>query len=220
MILQIATSEKNYPINLTPSQNSSSEFTITSPEDIISAIEGLFVYLKDHDINLPAVTLEKIFSSSPTLGPKSKLKKYDEKSSFKTCQIVDNKDTTPILEPIQCSPYPDPISDTNIEKSSPSFRSQNRDLFGSLTVKTNKSQISNANGYVEFECDLINGKKDGYGRWLHKNGKIKYEGQFQNDGPHGEDLIVYYQNGFIEYQGNMYEGLYNGYGKLYHYNGL
>ena len=68
----------------------------------------------------------------------------------------------------------------NVQKSSdsPTLPQDSREFYDDLTVRTNKSIITNLDGIAEFECDLVNGKKEGYGRWIHKNGKIKYEGEF------------------------------------------
>ena len=60
----------------------------------------------------------------------------------------------------------------------------------------------------------------GWGKWLHKNGKIRFEGIFVNDSPHGEEVELFYPNGNCEYRGGMSEGKYQGMGKLYHFNGM
>jgi antitoxin component YwqK of YwqJK toxin-antitoxin module len=84
---------------------------------------------------------------------------------------------------------------------------------------TNKSVLTSHEGWVEFEAEIFNGKKCGIGRWFHKNGRLRFEGEYVNDKPNGECVTIFYNNGNLEYQGKMVEGRYTGWGKLFHPNG-
>jgi hypothetical protein len=73
------------------------------------------------------------------------------------------------------------------------------DLNDSL-LNDGKSHISHLkSNTVEFEAELVNGKKEGWGKWFHKCGKLRYEGFWKNDRPHGENVKIYYSNGNLEY---------------------
>ena len=72
-------------------------------------------------------------------------------------------------------------------------------------------------GNIEkYEGPLINGKKEGKGIYIYKNG-CKYEGYFKNDKKEGSG-IFYYANG-DRYKGNFKEGNYHGKGTFYFNNG-
>ena len=76
-----------------------------------------------------------------------------------------------------------------------------------------KSKDTNTNKY---EGQIINGKKEGKGKYIYKNGAI-YEGYFKNDKKEGNG-IFYYTNG-DRYKGLFKEGFYQGKGIFYFHNG-
>lgn len=193
MILQIPTSEKLYEIPL--ASKSASTFSIVFQENIILAFEGLFLYMKDQNIKFPTKIIEKILEQFPTFVPKSILKPsrttlmnpptaFSTNSEQKHQRDYNKRDTMTLYN--STTNVPDInnqlIFETsmNVQKSSdsPTLPQDSREFYDDLTVRTNKSIITNLDGIAEFECDLVNGKKEGYGRWIHKNGKIKYEGEF------------------------------------------
>ena len=68
----------------------------------------------------------------------------------------------------------------------------------------------------KYEGQIINGKKEGKGKYIYKNGSI-YEGYFKNDKKEGNG-IFYYANG-DRYKGLFKEGFYQGQGIFYFHNG-
>lgn len=72
----------------------------------------------------------------------------------------------------------------------------NQSRIDTKSIFDTKSQISfSTNNRIEFDVELVKGKKEGIGKWFHKNGKQRYDGFFQNDGPHAQKCILYYSNG-------------------------
>lgn len=77
--------------------------------------------------------------------------------------------------------------------------------------------------YNVFSQDTINqldslGKKKGYWRVLHENGKIRYEGFFINGDPVGE-IKRYYTGGILQANLNYKQNSPEAYAKLYYENG-
>ena len=68
----------------------------------------------------------------------------------------------------------------------------------------------------KYEGQIINGKKEGKGKYIYKNGCI-YEGYFKNDKKEGNG-IFYYTNG-DRYKGIFKDGFYQGNGIFYFNNG-
>ena len=68
----------------------------------------------------------------------------------------------------------------------------------------------------QYEGQIINGKKEGKGKFIYKNGCI-YEGYFKNDKKEGNG-IFYYANG-DRYKGLFKNGFYQGNGIFYFNNG-
>ena len=68
----------------------------------------------------------------------------------------------------------------------------------------------------KYEGDLVNGKKEGKGKYKYKNGCI-YEGFFKNNKKDGKG-IFYYTNG-DRYKGQFEKGFYQGNGIFYFHNG-
>ena len=86
-----------------------------------------------------------------------------------------------------------------------------------LGIDTNTycSYIQNAEK-DKYEGELINGKKEGKGKFTYKNGCI-YEGFFKNNKKEGSG-IFYYTNG-DRYKGQFKQGFYQGKGVFYFHNG-
>merc|ERR1712194_423418 len=82
----------------------------------------------------------------------------------------------------------------------------NSSLMQSQRFSTNKSVLTSHEGWVEFEAELFEGKKCGIGRGFHKNGRLRFEGEFSNDKPNGECVTIFYNSGNIEYQGKWPRG--------------
>ena len=68
----------------------------------------------------------------------------------------------------------------------------------------------------KYEGDLVNGKKEGKGKYKYKNGCI-YEGFFKNNKKEGSG-VFYYTNG-DRYKGQFEKGFYQGDGIFYFHNG-
>ena len=89
-----------------------------------------------------------------------------------------------------------------------------------LDTKTYCSNTDNENtsknSINKYEGQIINGKKEGKGKFIYKNGCI-YEGYFKNDKKEGNG-IFYYTNG-DRYKGLFKDGFYQGNGIFYFNNG-
>jgi len=68
------------------------------------------------------------------------------------------------------------------------------------------------NGNLEYEGEMKNNKRDGYGKINLENG-MYYIGQWKNGFKHGKGTL-YYKNNSILYQGEFEDDKYNGEGKL------
>lgn len=62
-----------------------------------------------------------------------------------------------------------------------------------------------SNGYLLYEGGMKLGLKNGYGKWYHENGRLRYEGMWLDDGPHGE-VTIYRRDGNIAFIDNMEKG--------------
>ena len=58
----------------------------------------------------------------------------------------------------------------------------------------------------------------GHGIYLYADG-IRYDGDYQNDKPHGEKAKLFYNNKQLMYNGSMVEGKKEGNGIFYYPNG-
>lgn len=198
-IIQIITNTKTFEIPIEVS-NSITIFTISTDEYYINLLEAIMAYLKENSINIP----KHICCQHPKSISKDSIK-FDE---------------TPITSLLTSPKVKNELSDLKSTTSPVNFYQDENNSLGYLANWTsNKSIISNIGGNIEFDVPLVDGKKEGYGRWFHNNGKIKYFGDFVNDGPNGKNVVLYYNNGLIEYHGSMFEGKYHGWGKLWHFNG-
>jgi len=67
---------------------------------------------------------------------------------------------------------------------------------------------------------LINKKREGYGRIVHRtSNSLKYEGEFKNGFIDGKNLKIYHPNENLLYEGELSEGKRLGFGRLYWDNG-
>jgi len=66
-------------------------------------------------------------------------------------------------------------------------------------------------GSIKYEGDWVNGKREGNGKAVYKNGDY-YIGSFKNNFRDGKG-IEYYKNGNIRYEGDWVGGKKEGYGK-------
>ena len=57
------------------------------------------------------------------------------------------------------------------------------------------------NGNAKYDCDFVNDKKEGYGKYNYGNGEY-YIGQWSND-LQNDKGIIYNKNGSIKYDGDI-----------------
>ena len=79
-----------------------------------------------------------------------------------------------------------------------------------------RSQTNNKDIKQKYEGQVVNGKKEGKGKYIYDNGSI-YEGDFKNDKREGNG-VFYYANG-DRYKGQFKDGFYQGNGIFYFNNG-
>lgn len=79
-----------------------------------------------------------------------------------------------------------------------------------------KKNLNNNETYTGF---LINKKREGYGKVVHVNKTVKYEGQFKNNGYEGKCIKIYYDKEKLAYEGGHCKGHKKGFGRLYWSNG-
>jgi antitoxin component YwqK of YwqJK toxin-antitoxin module len=75
------------------------------------------------------------------------------------------------------------------------------------------------NGMLEFEGNMVNGKRHGLGIAYHPNGKPIYAGNFTSDEIQGNGIQIFFNNGRVKFEGNMIDGLKNGPGRSWDENG-
>lgn len=80
-------------------------------------------------------------------------------------------------------------------------------------------QYNNAK-YKSFEGKMVEGLREGNGKEFYKNGKIMYDGGFNNDEWHGENVKIHHFDGELEYEGTIFKGMRQGFGRAYHDNGV
>ena len=85
--------------------------------------------------------------------------------------------------------------------------------------KPNTFQYYDADGNMQYDATVFRGKKEGPGKHFYTDERLKFEGNFQNDGYHGDNCKVFYENGKVMYDGAINEGTYHGQGKEYYPNG-
>jgi hypothetical protein len=74
------------------------------------------------------------------------------------------------------------------------------------------------NGKLEYEGEWDNDKWHGQGKFYRENGQLAYEGELQEGTRHGQGKL-YDENGQLWYDGQWQEGEFHGQGKLYRENG-
>ena len=79
-------------------------------------------------------------------------------------------------------------------------------------------KIYNAEGKLEFEGEMMEGKKENKGTQYHPNEKIWYKGEFKNNQRNGSNAVVYYPNGQLMYEGPLNAGNKEGFGKLFDFH--
>merc|ERR1712151_292282 len=72
---------------------------------------------------------------------------------------------------------------------------------------------------IKYLGKLEDGKKSGMGKEFHQNGNLYYEGNYQNNEPHGEQVTLWHPNKQTMYTGGMIEGKKNGQGTEFYENG-
>ena len=116
-------------------------------------------------------------------------------------------------------------SNQEIQEKEPNYNKMEFDLkelgidtktYCSDFVQENTNKNTKYSNNNQFEGQIINGKKEGKGKFIYKNGCI-YEGYFKNDKKEGNG-IFYYANG-DRYKGLFKDGFYQGNGIFYFNNG-
>lgn len=103
-------------------------------------------------------------------------------------------------------------------------RSVEREMF--LSDSDNDSYIENPlddinrnkQEKIMYEGNIRVGKREGIGKLYHRNGTLKYYGNFENDDMEDENGILYFKNGCIYYKGRLKNGMRNGSGADYYQN--
>lgn len=72
---------------------------------------------------------------------------------------------------------------------------------------------------IKYLGRLVDGKKNGDGREFHDNGNPYYDGNYQNNQPHGDKLTIFHPNKQAWYIGSMDEGQKQGHGTEFYDNG-
>ena len=72
-------------------------------------------------------------------------------------------------------------------------------------------------GKEEYEGEFKNGLKEGYGKYIYKDGSF-YIGEWKNGLKNGKG-IIYNKNHTIKYEGNFLNGFFSGYGKYIYQDG-
>ena len=87
-----------------------------------------------------------------------------------------------------------------------------------IILQDNKNGLRNGkgikyykNGKILYEGDYNNDKAEGNGKYIYENGEY-YIGQFLDGEKHGKG-IKYYKNGSIKYEGDFANNVYEGIGK-------
>merc|ERR1712151_817210 len=72
---------------------------------------------------------------------------------------------------------------------------------------------------IKYLGKLENGQKSGMGKEFHPNGNLYYEGNYQNNEPHGDQVTLWHPNKQTMYTGGMVEGKKHGHGTEFYENG-
>jgi len=84
------------------------------------------------------------------------------------------------------------------------------------------SELKWKHGALCFEGEVINGKKNGFGKLYNEKGHLEYEGEFKEDLFNGQGKLYKYELETIgldplAYEGNWVSGKRDGYGKGYYF---
>lgn len=213
MSLEIVTSKKSFKIPV--SKTSDGSVKIDDKNNYIQVLEGILAFLNENDILQTPHMIINICQSKliEQIKPFLSNQGNEFKSLASTPNLEDglndeNKFQTNEMENFDLS--------IQGEKNNAFFDQNVNQMFENQSFKTMQTAKE---GWVEYECEMLNGKKQGFGRWFHKNGRVRFEGEFFNDKPQTDSATVYYNNGNIEYTGKILGGAYEGWGKLFHPNG-
>merc|ERR1712166_923729 len=72
---------------------------------------------------------------------------------------------------------------------------------------------------IKYLGKLENGQKSGLGKEFHPNGNLYYEGNFQANEVHGDQVTIWHSNKQTMYTGGMMEGKKEGQGTEFYENG-
>ena len=219
MSQEILTSKRSVKIPII--NTSDGAVQIEDKNNYILVLEGILEYFNENDIILSPDMIIKVCQSSlinqikPFMGNSS--------NGFMSQNSGLNLDVgcpgSPGLNDENKFNTNFDISDVSIQgEKNVTYANQNANQM--LENQSFKTMQTAHEGWVEFECEMLNGKKQGHGRWFHKNGKLRYEGEFHIDKPQSDNATFYYNNGSVEYCGKLLGGCYEGWGKLYHPNGM
>jgi antitoxin component YwqK of YwqJK toxin-antitoxin module len=68
---------------------------------------------------------------------------------------------------------------------------------------------------LEFEGDILDGKRENHGKCYWPNGQLKFKGMHQANKIHDHNCKLYSENGILVYEGAIKAGKKTGLGKLY-----
>ena len=149
-------------------------------------------------------------------GPKYKV---DEKGNLVKIDLNEPKQSEPNgpqreykLERVEPGKEIMPVFDKNAQKQTEQKISSGTEREKTIVYHPNTEIIL-------YEGEILNKMFDGKGKVWHRNGTLKYEGEFRRGGPHGENILIYDETGRINYDGDMYEGKKHGEGKIVWPNG-
>ena len=192
-----------------------------STKNNLNAKDNYDIYLTKRELNSIIFSLNALIIDIQNNQEQSYLKSQIEKIIFK----LKNFDIPP---EIQLRNIPTVLT---IKKEGKNAQEEdNNDKFTNELLKLNlegfnidtKTYISNDDSESKnieldkYEGEIIDGKKEGKGKFTYKNGCV-YEGFFKNNKKEGKG-IFYYTNG-DRYKGQFEKGFYQGDGIFYFHNG-
>ena len=192
-----------------------------STKNNLNAKDNYDIYLTKSELNSIIFSLNALIVDIQNNKEQSYLKSQIEKIIFK----LKNFDIPP---EIQLRNIPTVLT---IKKEGKNAQEEdNNDKFTNELLKLNlegfnidtKTYISNDDSESQnieldkYEGEIIDGKKEGKGKFTYKNGCV-YEGFFKNNKKEGKG-IFYYTNG-DRYKGQFEKGFYQGDGIFYFHNG-
>ena len=84
-------------------------------------------------------------------------------------------------------------------------------------VKNGQGKSYHKNGLMKYDGNWKDDKYDGHGKYYRGNGQIQYDGNWIDSKPTGQGKY-YEKNGQMKYNGNWKDGNYDGQGKSYREN--